>query len=117
MLRRHVQRRAEHLASHGNAGLLHDTGQAEIGDPQAPVVTEDQVVRLDVPVDDPFSVGVFEGVGGRRHMAGDGGEVLSRANIDRCVAQRDNCRTGAAGRGGRVICVARLAATPSARTR
>ena len=52
LLGAHVAERAQQVAGHGQAGVVLELGQAEVGDPEVAAVVEQQVGRLDVAVDD-----------------------------------------------------------------
>ena len=64
---------ADQLAGHGQAGLVLELGQAKIGDPHLAPAVEQQIGRLDVAMDDPHLVGVFEHFGG---LPGNRGHTL-----------------------------------------
>ena len=78
-----VERLAPHLLGGGVAGgadhgagrfgpgrLGQGPGQTEVGDADPALVVEEQVGRLDVPVDQAAPVGVVEGAGPRRRPRG-----------------------------------------------
>jgi hypothetical protein len=65
LLGREVARRAERCGrGFGQGGLGQHLGEAEVGDPEAALVPEEEVRGLDVAVDEAGSVGVLESPGG-----------------------------------------------------
>ncbi len=60
LLGAHVPEGPHQVAGHGQARVVPEPGQAEVGDPErAPLVDQD-VGRLDVAVDHPQAVGVLD---------------------------------------------------------
>jgi len=49
-------------------GVALDVGQTEVGDVQVPVGTEDQIVRLDVPVQNPIRMSMSQSISDFRHQ-------------------------------------------------
>src|SRR5437868_78321 len=60
--RRHVTQRADEVAGGRQVISAFDLGQSEIGDPDDPMLIEQQIARLDVAVQDSLSMGVSQGV-------------------------------------------------------
>ncbi len=60
----HVAQRADHLLGAGERGVRRhrpqELGEAEVGDLDVAPAVEKDVLRLDIPVDDPLIVGVLE---------------------------------------------------------
>ncbi len=63
LLGRHVPRRAHDLTPCGQRGLAVAPRDAEVGDVDVLVCVEEEVLRLDVPVDDSGGMGVVERLG------------------------------------------------------
>ena len=71
LLGRHVGRRAEQLAVHGDGDFARfAAGEAEVHEVRLVVAIDDDVGRLEVAVDDAVFVGMIEGVGDSRTELG-----------------------------------------------
>ncbi len=70
-LRRHITQGAEDVPGVGQVLGPVGLGQAEVGHPHRPGLIEQQVRGLHVPVNDPLTVGVLQGLGDLEADAGD----------------------------------------------
>jgi hypothetical protein len=80
LLRRHVSKRAEYGAHHRHRAVAGQAGDPEIDDPR-PVVAQDDVTGLDVPVDQAT------GVDSRQPLGEPGPERPEFASAKRAVGQ------------------------------
>ena len=72
LLGAHVAERSHQVAGHGEARVVLEAGQAEIGDKESAAIVDHQVGGLDVAVDYSDGVGVLDGFGGLDAQAGGG---------------------------------------------
>ena len=71
LLRGHVVRRAHHLLGGGQrvvgARSAKDFGESEIRDLHTPLAVDQDVLRLDIAMHNPFIMGVLKGIADLRH--------------------------------------------------
>ena len=79
--RGHVLERAHHVAGGGEGVPVGQLGQPEVGDPDVPAGVEEQVRRLDVPVQHPLGVGFVQGARRGQPDPGDGGPVARPGQV------------------------------------
>ena len=84
LLGAHVAERAQQVAGHRQVRPGFDAGQAEVGEPQAAALVDQQIRGLDVAMHDAAGVGVFQCLGRLHGQLGRGAKKGGAATD--CVA-------------------------------
>jgi hypothetical protein len=95
LLGAHVAERAEQVAGDRQPPVLADSGQTEVRDPKVAALVDHQVRGLDVAVDDPLPMGVFQGERGLQPQLRDRPVVIGPA---RCRPREPRVRRADLGR-------------------
>ena len=126
LLGRHVAERADHVARVREILLIGQLGEAEIGNPNEPLLVEQEVAGLDVAVKRALAVGVVQSTGRLGANAGNAPPVGRPQRLGALRARRiahawRGVRSGALSfvvrPGGRLACAVRLRLGPRATDR